>query len=160
MGEPVTTSGTRVFISTIAVTNATDTLAEFAALTWTEIGLIETIGDFGDEASTVNFSAIGDGRVRKSKGARDAGTMALTCAFDAADVGQNALDAAEQTNSNYAFRVVFNDGPTASYSDTIVYFRGLVLSKRLSPGGNDTILKRTFNVAVNSQLYFNLSTSV
>lgn len=160
MGDPVTTSGTHVYISTAAVTTSIATVGQFAALSWTEIGLIETIGDFGDQATVINFAAIGDGRVRKSKGARDAGDMQLTVAFDAADAGQNALDAAEQTNNNYGIRVIFADGPTGSFSNTVVYFRGLVTSKRFSPGGNDTILKRMFMIAVNSKLYIVGSTSV
>lgn len=160
MSNPVTTSGTKVYISTVTVTGTTDTLAEFAALSWTEIGLIETIGDFGDEAPMVTFSAIGDGRVFKTKGARDAGEMTLTCAHDPADTGQAALIAAEQTKFNYGFRVIFADAATASMSNSVVYFRGIVRSQRFNPGGNDAITRRMFNVAVNSPLFSSLSISV
>jgi hypothetical protein len=160
MGDPVTTSGSRVYISTISVTSSTDTLAEFAALSWTEIGQIETIGDFGDESPLITFSAIGAGRVFKAKGARDAGEMALTVGHDPVDPGQLALVAAELTKFNYAFRVIFADAAGPSFSNTVVYFRGMVRSQRFNPAGNDAILRRMFTIPVNSQLYISTSISV
>lgn len=151
-GDIVTASGTRVYIGP-ASTADTDTLTEFEALSWTEIGLIESVGEFGDQSSDVSFAAIGDGRMRHAKGARDAGTMTLTCAHDPTDVGQGALEDAEATNDNYAFKVVLPDAPTAQYSDTIIYFRGLVRSKRKNIGTNDNVIRNTFEVGINSQLF-------
>lgn len=151
-GDIVTASGTKYYIGG-AVTSAVDTLAEFEALTvWTEIGLVENGGEFGDQASSVTGAALGDGRIRKAKGARDAGELALIVFHDPTDTGQAALDAAEGTNNNYAFKVVLPDGP-AGYSDTIEYFRGLVMSKRKQVQTNDNIIRRTYNIGVNSEIF-------
>lgn len=147
-----TASGTKFWIGP-SVLDTTDSASEFASLAWVEVGLVETYGEVGDESSAVTFAAVGDGRIRKAKGARDAGTMALTVAHDPLDAGQLALIAAEGTNNNYAFKMEMPDKPNASGTNTIVYFRGLVMSKRANVGGNDNVIRRTFNIGVNSPLY-------
>ncbi|WP_046869359.1 phage tail tube protein [Microvirga massiliensis] len=149
----VTASGTRFFIGP-SVLESVDTVEEFEDLTdWTEIGLVETYGEVGDESSAVTFAAVGDSRVRKAKGARDAGTMALTVAHDPMDEGQTALDAAEGTNLNFAFRIEYPDKPNATGTGTIEYFRGLVMSRRRNIGGNDNVIRRTYSIGVNSQMF-------
>jgi hypothetical protein len=159
-GDIVTASGTKVYIGAAVVATAADSLAEFQAMTgWTEIGLIESLGEFGDQSADVTFAAIGDSRTRHAKGARDAGTMAITCAHDPTDVGQAALEAAEATNNNFAFKVVLPDGP-ANFSDTELYFRGLVQSKRKNVGTNDNVIRNTYNVGVNSEVFTALATSI
>ncbi|QRE77345.1 phage tail tube protein [Methylobacterium aquaticum] len=152
MAEIVTASGAKIFIGS-AVTTATDTTAEFAALTYVEIGLVETLGEFGDESNGVNFTALNDARVRKAKGARDAGTLALTVAHDPMDAGQAALEAAEATSSKFAFKVVYPDRPTPSGTDSIDYFRALVMSKRKNVGSADNVIRRTYSLGIDSQIF-------
>lgn len=154
MGDIQTTSGARFFISNSSITSSVDTLAEFEATSqWIEVGLIEDLGEIGDESSAVTGAAIGDGRIRKAKGARDAGTMSIVCFHDPIDTGQLAVITAEGTNNNYGFKIILPDSPSGAYSDTIQYFRGLVMSKRLRLGTNDNIMRRVFMVGVNSQVY-------
>lgn len=153
MGDIVTASGTKYYIGPAGTSTQFDTIAEFEAVTvWTEIGLVENGGEFGDESSSVTGAALGDGRIRKAKGARDAGTLALVCFHDPTDTGQAAVEAAEQTNNNYAFKVVLNDGP-AGYSDSIAYFRGLVMSRRHQVQTNDNIQRKTYNIGINSEIF-------
>jgi tail tube protein len=150
----ITASGTVVYIGPQVVETAADTLAEFQALSgWTSIGLIESVGEFGDQNNDVTFSAIGDSRVRHAKGAADAGTMALVCAHDPFDAGQLALETAQQTNLNYAFRVTLPDSPGSPFTNTEIYFRGLVSSRRKNIGTNDNVVRNNYNVLVNSPLY-------
>lgn len=151
-GDIITASGTRVYIGN-AVTSAVDTIAEFEAISvWTEVGLVESVGEYGDQANPVTFEALGDGRVRKSKGARDAGILAIVCGHDPTDTGQAALEAAEATNNNFAFKVVLPDGP-AGYSDTIQYFRGLVMGKRKNVGNNENVVRNNYSVGINSEIF-------
>lgn len=152
MADIFTATGTKIFIGP-SVTNATDTTAEFAALTWTEIGLVESLGEFGDQSSAVTFAVIGDGRTRKAKGARDAGSVTITVGHDTTDDGQAALIAAEATYNNYAFKVVLPNRLNVTGTDEIQYFRGLVMSKRLNVGGNDNVVKDTYEVGINSPVY-------
>jgi Phage tail tube protein, TTP len=150
----ITASGTEVYIGPSVTDLSADTLIEFQALSgWTEIGLIESVGEFGDQANDVTFAAIGDSRVRHAKGARDAGTMALVCAHDPFDAGQAALEVAEATNQNFAFRVILPDSPGTPFTNTTIYFRGLVASKRKNIGSNDNVVRNNYNVLVNSELF-------
>lgn len=154
MGDIITASGTRVYIGPAVTSTSADTLAEFEAISgWTEIGLIESVGEFGDMSSDVTFAAIGDGRMRHTKGARDAGTMTLTCGHDPIDAGQLALEVAEATSDRYAFRVVLPDSPSASYSDSQYYFRGLVRSKRKNIGSNDNVVRNTYEIGIDSEIF-------
>lgn len=151
MAEPFAASGTTFSIVAASATPAN--AAAYAALTpWQAVGLVESVGEFGDEASAISFAALGDGRVRKSKGARDAGTLSLTVAYDSTDAGQTLLETAEGTNVNYAFRVVLPIKATSGGTNEILYFMGLVMSKRNNVGNNDNIVRRTFNIAVNTAI--------
>jgi len=150
-GDIETTSGTKFFISTTAAASTVDTLAEYEALTWTEIQEVEDLGNVGDVSSEVTGAAIGDSRIRKAKGARNAGTMNVIC-FDTVplDAGQTAVIAAETSNSNYAFKIELPE-PAVGTAATI-YFRGLVMSNEYRLGTNDNIRRRAFNIGVNSAL--------
>jgi hypothetical protein len=157
-GDIVTASGSQLFIGP-AVTSIYDTLLEFQAITaWTEVGLIENMGELGDESAAVTGAAIGDARIRKAKGARDAGTMAVVCFHDPTDSGQAAVEAAEQTDDNYAFKLIIPDGPTG-YSNTTKYFRGLVMSRRQNVGTNDNIIRNTYNIGINSALVIDVAST-
>lgn len=154
MAEPFSASGTVLATAPLAAGNAVPVnAAAYAALTpWNTVGLVESVGEFGDESNAINFAALGDGRVRKSKGARDAGTMAIVVAYDSTDTGQTALETAEGTNVNVAFRVTLPIKATSGGTNEILYFVGMVMSKRNNVGNNDNIVRRTFNVAVNSAI--------
>jgi hypothetical protein len=153
MGDITTASGTRVFVGP-ATDSTFDTLAEFQAISpWTEVGLVESVGEFGDKSNPITFEALGDSRVRKAKGARDAGTLAIVCGADPTDVGQLALTAAEETNSNYAFKVILPDQIGGVGIPTTLYFRGLVMGKRLNVGNNSNVIRRNFDVGINSQIF-------
>ncbi len=157
-GDISTASGSKIYIGP-AVTSATDTLMEFQQITaWVEIGLVENMGEVGDESAAVSGAAIGDSRIRKAKGARDAGTMALVCFHDPDDTGQLAVEDAETSDNNYAFKVVLADGP-AGETNSILYFRGLVMSQRINVGTNDNIMRRNFNIGVNSPVIYNPATA-
>jgi hypothetical protein len=145
-----TASGSKFYIG--PVTNELDDAAGMAALTWVEVGEVETLGEFGDEASTVTFASIGDGRVRKLKGARDAGTMEITVGRDPRDAGQIAMKAAERTKFQYAMRVTAADAPDENDTDSVYYFLALVSSARDNYGENDNVVRTTFAVQINSEI--------
>ena len=150
----VTASGTRIFIGPAVTEADADTIAEFRDLSpYTEITEVENYGEYGDESPLVNFVSVGDGRVRKTKGARDAGTMTLVVGRDPLDAGQNLLVAAEQTKFEYAFKIVHADAPTEDYSNSEDYFRAIVSSRRANIGENDNVVRRTFNLAINSEVF-------
>lgn len=154
MGDIITASGTRVYIGAVAASTI-DSIEEFEAISgWVEIGLIEQVPAFGDSATEVTFEAIGDSRVRKSKGSRNAGTTTLTVAHDPLDAGQAAVEAAEGTSDKYAFKVVIPDGPSG-YSDTIQYFRALVMSRPMNIGNNNNVVRKDYMLSIDSAIYEN-----
>lgn len=152
MTNITTATGTKFYIST-AVTGTTDTAVEFAALTWTEVQLVQSIGDYGDASSTVKFADLGAGRNLVAKGIRDGGETSITVARAVDDDGQEALVAAEASNLRYAFKITLPNRLTAGGTDEINYFRGLVTSKRYGGLQNDQVLMRTFVIAVDSPIY-------
>lgn len=143
--------GTKIFIGPVTTTDDTST---YAALTgWKEIGEVESIGEFGDSASAINFTSLSKSRVRKRKGARDAGDVSVVCANIPDDEGQLAAITAEGTRFTYAFKVVANDAPDADGSESEFYFGALVMSKRLNVGASNAVNKRTFNLAIDTDIH-------
>lgn len=150
-----TATGARYFIGgTTAISYASDAaaIAAFEALTWVEIGEVEDGGEVGDESSDVTFQSLSDGRVRHLKGARDAGTLALVVGDDPLDAGQIAIRAAEQTKFLHNFKIEYEDAPDPAYSNSVDYFRGLVMSARKQIGAGDNVLRRTFNIGINTAI--------
>lgn len=149
--------GTRFYIGTTLAINVNQSeaavVAEFATDTYTEIAEIENLGEFGDEANVITFASLADTRVRKFKGARDAGTMAVVCGDDPLDLGQDAMILAEGQPNDYNFKVTLNDPITLSGLVSVHYFRGKVLSKRLQVNDVNSIVKRMYNIGVNSAIY-------
>lgn len=147
-----TTSGAGFFIGPVT-TKVTNTQAEYAALTpYVEVGEIESLGEFGDESAVVTFSSIKDARVRKLKGARDAGNIVLVCARDASDAGQVALSAAQLTKFHYAFKLVAADAADENDTPSTFYFQGPVNSARNNFGNNNNVTRTTFNIGISQEI--------
>lgn len=150
------TSGAKIYISASgAVPTANSTAADasdYAALTYVEIGDVESVSEFGDEAQTITAQTLGDARVRKRKGVRDAGDITITVLNNPLDNGQKAMVAAEATEFTYAFKVVLADGADSNDTDSVFYFRALVSSARLSGLQPNEIIKRTFVALIDSEI--------
>ena len=142
-----TAGGSRFFIGTTA---PADDLAEFEADSYIEVGEVEDLGELGDEAEQITFTALKDGRVRKLKGPRDAGTMAIVCGADSSDEGQAAMIEAEASPLDFNFMVILNDQLTLSGTPTTLFYRGKVMSKRRNIGNVSNVVRYNFNVGVNS----------
>lgn len=150
-----TAAGTRVYIGG---TTPCVTLVAYQALTWVEIGEVEDGGEFGDESSAVNFTALKDARTRKFKGPRDAGTMAISVGDDPNDVGQIALAAAEQSPLDYNIKVLLNDQITPTGHGSEHYFAGKIMSRRKNVGGVSNVVKGRYSVGINTGIVENLPT--
>lgn len=153
-----TAAGASIAIGPSVDIGATDSLAEFQALSYLEVGEVESIGEFGDESAVSTFTALRDSRVRKIKAARDAGTAAVVAAFDSQDAGQAAMSEAEGTKFDFAFRVTLADEPTEGSEPTSLYFAAQVMSERLNVGAQDNIVRRTWNLGINTEIFEDLAT--
>lgn len=143
--------GTKFFIGPVTTSDDPTT---YAALTgWVEVAEVETIPEFGDQASTISFTSLSSGRVRKRKGARDAGDVVLTCGKVVGDPGQAAMNAAEKTKYRYAIKVVEADAPGPDWSDTEYYFGALINSARVNVGASNAVNKRSWSVLIDTDVH-------
>ena len=147
----ITSALTKLYILGVADA-AIANQADYEGLTAVEVGEIEDMGGFGDEANIVTFTALNNRRVRKLKGSFDGGNMELQLGRDLTDLGQAALKAAQAADDDYGFKVTFNDEGTGSPSSpTTVYFRAKVTSFTTSPGNADSILAAAATLAITSE---------
>lgn len=148
------TLGSKLFISDAAIAATVDTEEEFAAQSWTEIGLIESFGEFGRQFDLATFQAVADGRTYKLKAGYNDGNIQFTLGQDLSDVGQLALKTAAEltTQANYGFRIEFNDAAGTVGGPTTVYFRGLAMSYRTQMGAANAVIKATSSIEVNSDI--------
>lgn len=152
-----TAAGTEVAIGTTKDVDLTASesaiITSFAADTFTEVSLVEDVGEFGDESTAVTFTALKDSRVRKAKGSRDAGTIALVCARAPNDAGQDIMRTAEKSPLDYNLRITLNDQLTEAGDPTVYYMRVKVMSQRTAVGSVDNVIRTTFNLGINSAIY-------
>lgn len=104
-----TAAGTGLAIS--AGIPATQTEAGYEALTYTEIGNVESLGGFGASTEVVSFQPL-KGPQQKHKGPTNYGSLTPTIALDETDAGQTLLSTASAPTNNalYAMRVEKPDG--------------------------------------------------
>lgn len=146
------TAGAKLYIGqSLAAKTTNFVLGDFAAQSWIQVGWMENIGAFGDEAASVTFDAIEQQRTQKLKGTRNAGDMTVVCGIDYEDQGQITLRAAEATSNNYAFKVQFNDAPTGG-DPSERYFIGLVMSARETLDTANNVMKLNATIGINSNI--------
>lgn len=149
-----TAAGTKVYIGPKGVY---EDVADYEALTFVEIGEVENLGDFGDTVGAATFTALGNRRVRKFKTTYDAGTMTITVGDDESDAGQadllDALNDASNGGGDYAFQVVYDDAITAvTGTGTTLYFSGKVMSGTRNVGDVENIIRRSYDIGINSEI--------
>lgn len=144
------TTGTTISIG--PANSTANTEAAYEALTYVDIGEVGGLGDFGDTSNLITFTSLTAARVRKLKGSRDGGELALSVANDPLDAGQIALKAAEKTKFTYAFKVEFDDMPEPGGSNTVIYFRALVNSAQFSGQDADAVNMRSFALPIDSEI--------
>ena len=123
MAEVLLSVGTHVYVSASKPTlyAATGT-GSFASLSYTEIGEVTNLGEFGGSAQVTQHVPLQTGIVAKRKGSIDYGTAALQIGRLAGDAGQAILKAGFDGATAYdvhSFKVVDASGEVS-------YFTGLI----------------------------------
>lgn len=139
----MTSAGSTLAISTSLP--ATIDQAGFAALTYTAIGEIVDLGEFGKEFNLVTHTALGQRQTKKFKGSFNNGALQLQMGRDTTDAGQTALRTALASDNSYSFRVVLQNGTT-------LYFTAKVMSYRTVVGSVDQITGATTAVEIDSEI--------
>lgn len=128
-----TNAGTQFYIGPANSTAATQN--DYEGLTYSEVGEVLDIPQFGDMAEVIRANVLNDGRVKKAVGTKDAGDLTIPYLFDPADTGQSDLDSVAGTDTEYAFKVELDDEGSGSPSNaTAFYFRAKVLGTRRTVG--------------------------
>lgn len=129
-----TYSGSGTCLSVSAAAPATYNQAGFTALSWTQVGELESIGEVTVNHATVSFTNLCTGKTNVNKGAEEPITVEIAVALDRDDAGQMLMTTARKSlTANYSFRIAEANGD-------IVYFQALVMRERIAGGSgvNDT----------------------
>lgn len=149
-GLKTTLAGTKVYISTTAVTLPADE-TEFEALTYTEIKSVGNLGDYGAAPNIVNYNTLDTEVMSKAKGVEDAGELSIEVARIYDDPGQILVRAHAATKMNYAVKIEYGDAPQAGWSGTVMYAVGPVVGPQLLGGGTDDFIRESYTVAFTDQ---------
>lgn len=130
------------------VTSASD-LSALAALSYTLVNKVESLGEIGPQAQDVTFIPLDGSDVQHLKGSTDNGLTTVVCGRLHLDPGQVALKAASATKFEYAAKIVLADADDENDTDTVIYIRGPVISGRLSGLAGNNVTKTTYAIGNN-----------
>lgn len=148
----VTSALTKLYVAGVHAT-ATDSLSEWDALTWVEVGDIVAFGEFGASFEEIVHMPVSDGQVYKFKGSKNYGSLALNLGRAPADTGQAVLITALGVYTAYDFKVALNDDPGGSGSKpSRMFFEGRVMSYTTSIPSTNSIVGATCNISINGSI--------
>lgn len=126
-----TASGTVLGISLAAP--AAHTIAAFDALTFTTVGELTEVGEFGKEWAVVTHNPLSSRGTKKGKGTFNNGVLSPSLALDNDDAGQEAMITARESVGNAYFMIQLQDG-------TIYYLSGIVVSFKSGIRNGDSVV--------------------
>lgn len=122
---------------------ATYNVAGYEALTYTTIGEVTDLGEFGREYNLITHNPIDTRATKKLKGSYNEGQISMTVGLDTADAGQTLCATAASSDSNYSFKVTLQNG-------AIYYFPAQVMSFKRSIGSVDNVVSATIALEITS----------
>lgn len=129
-----TSAGSKLSVSAAAPSAFTG--AGYGALTFTNIGEITDLGEFGREFALVTHNPIATRGTQKFKGSFNEGTMNLSLGLDNDDAGQIIMQDASLSDAPYSFELETQDG-------TKYYFQAIVMSFKVNVASVDSITTAT-----------------
>lgn len=143
MSGAQTSAGTTLHIS--ATAPATYNATGFAALTWTEIGEITDLGEFGRQYNLVTHNPLNDRRTVKRKGSYNDGTINAQMARVPADAGQAILKTAVDSDDSYSIKVTLQNGD-------LFYTTAQIMSYTVNVGSVDQITGATVAMEIDNDI--------
>ena len=138
-----TSAGTTISVSESAPESYDVT--GFEALSFSEVGEVSDLGEFGREYSEVTFNPLGDRRTVKRKGSFNDGNITMTLARVPSDSGQAILQDALDNDDSFHFVVELQDG-------TKLYFAAQVMSYTTNVGGVDQITSASVTLGITNDI--------
>jgi hypothetical protein len=122
---------------------ATHNSTGFAALTYTQVGELESIGDVTQTRAAITFKNLCTGKTSTLKGSEEGVSIPVTVALDRDDAGQALMSTAYASNTQIlSVRIQEANGD-------MMYFRGFVMSNTVAYGGGpDEVKRRSYNFGV------------
>ncbi len=141
--------GTRLYAS--ASLPATANEAGYEALTWTEVGEITEVPEYGGSAEVVNHTPLATGITQKYHGAVNYGSLSIPLAYNSNDAGQIILETARKNRNRIAFKVGFPKIDPGSTAGAIDYFQGKVFGFTKSASGG-AVVSGSVNVEIETEI--------
>ena len=138
-----TSAGTTISVSESAP--GSYDVTGFEALSFSEVGEVSDLGEFGREYSEVTFNPLGDRRTVKRKGSFNDGNITMTLARVPSDSGQAILQDALDNDDSFHFVVELQDG-------TKLYFAAQVMSYTTNVGGVDQITSASVTLGITNDI--------
>lgn len=124
---------------------ATYDAAGFGALTFTDVGEVTNIGEFGKVYDLITHNPLATRKTEKLKGAYNNGSATLTLAIDKDDAGQILATDGLDSDAAYAAEVTYQDG-------SIDYFTVLIMSFTTNVAGVNDVLSGSINIEIDSEI--------
>lgn len=131
--------GTCIAVS--ATLPATHDAAGFQALTFTQVGELESVGDLTTTHAAVTFANLCTGKTTTLKGVEEALTIDVVVALDRNDAGQTIMSTARKSKDDFAFQVTEANGDKT-------FFTGKVMRDGVQFGGVNDVTKAPYSIGV------------
>ena len=138
-----TSAGTTIGIS--STLPATYDASGYGALSYSAVGEVTDLGEFGREYALVTHNPLGARRTVKRKGSYNDGQVAMTVARVPSDTGQTDIITALDSDDPVAFEIVLQDGTT-------LYFAGVVMSYTTNVGSVDQITSASVMIEITTDI--------
>lgn len=143
MADKLTNIGAKLYVS--ASLPATEDVAGYGALTYTQVKGVASIPEFGAEHEELTFVEVEDGVTRKAHGGVNYGGGMVPFRVIEADAGQGILKAARANQSTISVKVERATG-------LLEYFLVIVLSNRNSEASAANTYTRSANLSLTSEI--------
>lgn len=122
----------------------------FDALSFQNVGEIESFGEFGNTATITEFTAVDDRIVNKLVGSMNPGDLALTLGRDATDAGQvifsNAVRPAHASyGQTFSIKITYDDA-------SVQYFTSVIGSYTTNPSDVNSVVRSTVTLGINNEI--------
>jgi hypothetical protein len=142
----LTSTGTRLYVS--ASDPATFDAAGYAALTFTEVGELIDLPEYGPNVTVVESNPLKTGITEKFKGFQNNGSQSMGLEYDSTDAGQLILRTAvigATKNQQHAIKIEYQDG-------SIDYYSCRIFSYTKAPGSANSMVGSTVQVEINTPI--------
>ena len=138
----IASKGTRFFVS--ETLPADYDIATYDGLSWTEVGMVESVPEMGPNASVGTFTPLASGKACKYLTTEDMGDLSIPIA-KTSDAGLAIIETNERTGKNIAFKVELSDmgadgTGTTDPAASRYCFIGMITGLPVNTGGIDGVV--------------------